>query len=108
MRTRFQAVRGRQQRLPLRNTVGNMRDVTVERLSISFDDDLADEVRREAARRGTSISAWLAEAARQRLRTDGWKALFAEWEAENGAFTAEELREAREELGLTDSQPDLW
>jgi hypothetical protein len=100
MGVRFTAVRGRQQRLPLRNTVGNIQDVTVERLSISFDDDLADQVRRHAAARGTTISGWLADAARNQLRHDGWDALFADWEAEHGAFTEEELREARAELGL--------
>jgi hypothetical protein len=108
MGVRFTAVRGRQQRLPLRNTVGNMRDVTVERLSISFDDDLAEQVRQHAAGGGTTISAWLAEAARNQLRQDGWKALFADWEAEHGEITDERIAKAREELGLTDAQPDLW
>lgn len=63
--------------------------MTVARLAISFDAELARAVRRAAGKRPTST--WLAEAARQRLRSDGLLRVVAEYESEHGAFTAEEL-----------------
>jgi hypothetical protein len=53
-----------------------------------------------AASAGVSFSAWLAEAARQRLRRERLLGLIAEWEDEHGAFTDEERAEARAELGI--------
>ena len=101
MATRFVARRGRQQRLPLtRNTVGNISRVPVERLSISFEQDLADRVRARAAHEDTPISAWLAEAAERRLRTDGLRAVIADWEAEHGEITEAELEASRARLGI--------
>jgi len=99
--TRFLAVRGRQQRLPLlRNTGSNIHDVPVERFSISLEQDLAARVRARAGAEGTAISAWVAEALDRRLRNDGLRSVVADWQREHGAFTEEELRRAGEELGL--------
>jgi hypothetical protein len=42
-----------------------------------------------------TVSAWMAEAARERLGLLGLAALVEEWEAEHGAFTEEELAEGR-------------
>ena len=64
--------------------------MTVERFAISFDRELARLVRRSAARE--PISAWLAEAARQKLRSEGLLQLVGEWEAEHGEITEAELR----------------
>ena len=41
----------------------------VEKLSVSFDPDLGRAIRQSAEDDDESVSAWLAEAARQRLRT---------------------------------------
>jgi hypothetical protein len=59
-----------------------------------MDEELLDEVELAAREAGMTVSAWMAEAARERLRLLGWRALIEEWEAEHGAFTEEELREA--------------
>jgi hypothetical protein len=47
---------------------------------------------------GSSVSAWLTAAARQALRVREGLAAVAEWEAEHGALTEEELEAARQRL----------
>ncbi len=42
--------------------------MAAEKLSISFDGELADAVRAAAAADGTTVSNWLAEAAQDRVR----------------------------------------
>jgi hypothetical protein len=67
-----------------------------KKLAISLDDELAKDVRRAAkAEARGNISAWLAEAARLRLRQVAAKAALRAYEAEAGAITAEERREVR-------------
>ena len=44
---------------------------------------------------GVSVSAWMTDAARLALKVREGLAAVAEWEAEHGAFTAEELVAAR-------------
>jgi hypothetical protein len=47
---------------------------------------------------GLSISAWMTKAARDALRTRDGLAAIAEWEAENGALTEEEIQAARNRI----------
>ena len=56
--------------------------------------ELGRAVRDAAAREGTSVSAWLGEAAADRIRTELLGAALDEWEAEEGAFSDEELNAA--------------
>lgn len=63
--------------------------MTVARLAISLDADLARAVRKAAGKKPTST--WLAEAAELRLRTEGLRRAVAEHEATHGAFAAAEL-----------------
>ncbi len=72
----------------------------VDKLSVSFDPDLGDAVRTAAQRSGRGLSAWLAEAAAARLRSDALAEFLDAWEAEHGELTAEELSRASAELGL--------
>ncbi len=72
--------------------------MTIARLAISVDTDLADRIR-DAAEGGT-VSGWLADAAERKLRAQGLLAVVADWQAEHGAFTPAERRRARRELGL--------
>ena len=74
--------------------------VTVRRFGVSFEEQLAAEVQAAAQAAGQPVSTWLAEAARRRLNSDGLLAVVAEWEAEHGPITEEELAAAQEELGL--------
>jgi hypothetical protein len=66
--------------------------MTVARFAISFDAELARAVRKAA--RGEPTSAWLADAARRKLRAEGLLEAVADWEKANGELTREELRDA--------------
>lgn len=72
----------------------------VDKLSVSFDPDLGDEVRAAAKRSGRGLSGWLAEAAASRLRAEALAEFLDAWESEHGALTADELARATAELGL--------
>ena len=77
----------------------------VDKISISLDAGLGAAVRQAARRDATSLSAWLAEAARAKLRAEALGAFLDAWEREHGPLTVEELRRARVELGLTTEAP---
>ncbi len=75
----------------------------MERLSISVDPALAGEVRVAALNQGTTISAWMAEAAAQALRNESLKATLDAWEIEDGPSTDAALDHAAHELGYSES-----
>lgn len=64
------------------------------KLSIALEEPVAQAARQSAERRGISLSAWLNEASRDALRIDEGRAAVAEWEAEFGPLSAEELAAA--------------
>ena len=66
--------------------------MTVSRLAISFEEELARAVRRAAGKNPTS--AWLADAARRKLRAEGLMTVVREWERQHGELTEDELRSA--------------
>ena len=70
----------------------------VERLTVSLDAELAAAVREAATEDELNMSAWLADAARRRLASRGLADVVADWEALHGAFTPEELEQARKRL----------
>jgi hypothetical protein len=70
----------------------------VDRLSVAIEPDLGRAVRDAAARSGMSVSRWMGEAARARLRNQLLGAALDAWEAEDGAFTEEEFAEADQVL----------
>jgi len=72
--------------------------MAVEKYSASMDEDLLAEARAAAEAEGVTLSAWLAEAARDRVRLLGLDRLVREYEAEFGEFTEEEVEQARAEL----------
>ena len=70
----------------------------VRKLSVALEESVADAAKQAAKRRGMSLSAWLNEASESALETevrlqDGLAGV-AEWEAENGPPSAEEMAEA--------------
>lgn len=73
----------------------------VDRFSVTMPPELGEAVRQAAVRQGTSVSAWLTEAAADRLRNELLGAALDEWESEDGSFTEAELSEAASQLGLT-------
>lgn len=66
--------------------------MTVARIAISLDADLARAVKKAAGKEPTST--WLADAARRKLRAEGLLRVVEEWEAEHGDFTEAELAAA--------------
>lgn len=62
-----------------------------EKRSVSLPHELAEAIDRAAEIEGTSFSAWLADTATHRLRLQAGRDAVAEWEAEHGPLTAEEL-----------------
>ena len=75
-----------------------MTPMPVERLTVSFDAELAAAVREAATEDALNMSAWLADAARRRLATRVLGDVIAEWEALHGEFTPAELEQARTRL----------
>ena len=79
-----------------------------DKRSVSFPPDLAKAIDAAAAESGTSFSAWIANTASHRLRLDAGRRGVAEWEAEHGPLSEQELAEglarARELLGRTASK----
>jgi hypothetical protein len=61
----------------------------VDRFSVAMPPELGKGVREAAARQGISVSAWLSDAAADRLRDDLLGAALDVWEAEDGAFTSQ-------------------
>ena len=72
--------------------------MTVRKLSVALEEEVADAAKRAAKRRDMSLSAWLNGVAVEALAheasiEEGLRGV-AEWEAENGPITAEELAKA--------------
>lgn len=68
------------------------------KLAVTIDSGVHADVVELARRDGVSVSAWMTEAARRAIRLRDGLAAVAEWEAEHGAFTAEELAAATEKV----------
>ena len=65
------------------------------KLAITVDSEVHRRVVTAAEEEGVSVSAWMTEAARRALLIRDGLAAVAEWERINGAFTDEEMLEAR-------------
>lgn len=63
-------------------------------MSVSFDLELGEAIRSSATDSHQSVSAWLAEAARDRLRLEALRQAVAHWEKEFGPLTDAEIEEA--------------
>jgi hypothetical protein len=74
------------------------------KLAITVDPDVHAQVVAAAAADGVSVSAWMTSAARRALRLRDGLAAVAEWEAEHGALTGEELEAARRRVGQADQE----
>jgi hypothetical protein len=68
--------------------------MTVRKLSVALDPETARQAEASAKREGASLSSWLNQAAAERLRREAGLAAIAEWEAEHGALTKQELAAA--------------
>ncbi len=68
----------------------------VDRLSVTLDPKLGAAV----ARAKLGVSAWITDAAADRVRNEQLGRALAAWEAEGAPFTREELDAAARSLGL--------
>lgn len=69
-------------------------------MSVSFDLELGEAIRTAAEEESLSVSAWLAEAARARLKNKLLGEAMDAWKAKYGDITEEELEEARADFAL--------
>jgi hypothetical protein len=69
----------------------------VEKMSVSFDLELGEAIRAAATGASQSVSAWLAQAARDRLRLEALGQAVATWERTFGRLSEAEI-EAAERL----------
>jgi hypothetical protein len=72
----------------------------VDRLSVTMEPKLGAAVRAAARRAKMSLSAWIAEAAADRVRNELLGRALDEWEAEEGPFEPAELAAAARDLDL--------
>ena len=75
--------------------------MAVKKLSVALEERVAEAAAASAERHGLSLSAWLNRAAESALAIEDGLAAVAEWEAEHGAFTADELARAEAVLDGT-------
>jgi hypothetical protein len=68
------------------------------KLAITVDADVHERIIEAAADDGVSVSAWMTSAARRALLVRDGLAAVAEWEADHGALTEDELVEARKRV----------
>jgi post-segregation antitoxin (ccd killing protein) len=68
--------------------------MTVDRLSVTVDPEIAREVRQAASDLGVSVSSWVGDAIEARLRNHRLREALDAWEAEDGPLTEEELAAA--------------
>ena len=76
------------------------RFMKVDKISISLEPALSDEVRAAATKAGIGVSTWLAQAAAAKLRAEALADFLDVWQKKHGPITAEELSRAESELGL--------
>ena len=68
------------------------------KLAITVEAGVHAKLLRAAEAEGMSVSAWMTAAARRALRARDGLAAVAEWEAEHGPFSDEELQAARRRI----------
>lgn len=89
---------------------GSICGMTVMKLSVSFDEELAGVVRAAASDEGLSVSAWLSNAAQDRIRNRLLRTALDELEWEGGPMGPEEaamlVEEARRDSIVTGQGQD--
>ncbi|GAA1099609.1 hypothetical protein [Nocardiopsis composta] len=78
--------------------------MTTKKATITLDESLAEALSGVAEEEGIPLSRLIAGAAERDLRLRAGRAAVKEWGAEQGAFTPEELAEARAEMAAADAE----
>jgi hypothetical protein len=71
-----------------------MNPMGVEKMSVSFDLELGEAIRGAARKSEQSVSGWLGEAARDRLRLEALGEAITSWEQKFGTLTEAEVADA--------------
>lgn len=79
-------------------------DMATKKITITLPEDALARVREFAKEVGMPLSTWLAKMVEHRIRILEGQAAMREWETKYGAFTEEELAEARAELARVDAE----
>lgn len=78
--------------------------MATRKVTITLDEDLIEAVASMAREADVPLSRLIASAAEREMRRRIGLAAVAEWEAEHGAFTPEELAAARAEMAAAESE----
>jgi metal-responsive CopG/Arc/MetJ family transcriptional regulator len=78
--------------------------MATKKVTITLPEDLVEALDAAAREDGIPLSRLVASAAEWELRRRVGRKLVADWQAEHGAFTAEELAAARAEMAAADAQ----
>jgi hypothetical protein len=76
--------------------------MAMRKVTVTLPEDLVEALGEAAREEGVPLSRLVAGAAERELRRRVGRRLVADWQAEHGAFTAEELAAARAEMSAAD------
>jgi len=72
--------------------------MTVKKFTVSIPEELYEDLRREARAERTTVSSWVADAVEHQLGLRAMDEGIAEYEAEQGVITEQELAETKAEI----------
>ncbi|WP_431906154.1 ribbon-helix-helix domain-containing protein [Micromonospora carbonacea] len=78
--------------------------MAARKITVTLPEELVEALGAAAREDGVPLSRLVASAAESELRRRVGRRLVAEWQAEHGAFTVEELAAARAEMAAADAQ----
>jgi post-segregation antitoxin (ccd killing protein) len=78
--------------------------MAVKKVTVTLPEDLVEALGSAAREDGVPLSRLVANAAENELRRRVGRRLVADWQAEHGMFTLEELAAARAEMAAADAQ----
>jgi post-segregation antitoxin (ccd killing protein) len=78
--------------------------MAVKKVTVTLPEELVEALGSAAREDGIPLSRLVASAAESELRRRVGRRLVADWQAEHGAFTVEEIAAARAEMAAADAQ----
>ena len=78
--------------------------MATKKVTVTLPVELVEALGLAAQEEGVPLSRLVASAAERELRRRVGRRMVADWQAEHGAFTAEELAAARAEMAAADAQ----
>jgi len=78
--------------------------MATKKITITLPEEALEQVRELARKAGLPLSTWIAQKLEHEARIQAGLEAMREWQEEHGAFTEEELVQAREELAKADAE----